>query len=207
MFATLYGMVRCMLNQAQVPLHICRGVWAEAAKTATDMRNILGNYKINTSAHEKFLGTKFEHLNTLHTFGEMAILEDHQSRGMRGKLNNRGRPAMFLGVQPDHARDMYSFLNLGFMCSLLTGSVSMRALVNGMVTGELGSILVCHVTSATAGNLKMDVKSKHVVMVEHGSCYNSSKLVKTQTQQVEDTDLTEETRFINHGTKVLMDLV
>jgi molybdenum cofactor biosynthesis enzyme MoaA len=103
MFATLYGMVRSMLNQAQVSLHIRRGVWAEAAKTATDMRNILVNYKSNTSAHEKFMGTKFEHLNTLHTFGEMAIVEDHQSRGMHGKLNNRGRPAMFLGVQPDHA--------------------------------------------------------------------------------------------------------
>jgi hypothetical protein len=47
MFSTLYGMVHSMLNQAQVPLHICCGVWAEAAKTATDMRNILVNYKSN----------------------------------------------------------------------------------------------------------------------------------------------------------------
>jgi microcystin-dependent protein len=85
MFATLYGMVRSMLNQAQVPLHIHHGVWAEAAKTATDMRNILVNYKSNKSTHEKFMGTKFEDLN-LHTFGEMAIVEDHQWRGMRGKL-------------------------------------------------------------------------------------------------------------------------
>jgi hypothetical protein len=55
----------------------------------------------------------FQHLNTPHTFSEMAIVEDHQSHGVRGKLNNHGRPAMFLGVQPDHARDMYCFLNLG----------------------------------------------------------------------------------------------
>jgi hypothetical protein len=96
-------MVRSMLIQAQVPLHIRRGVWTEAVKTATDMQNILVNFISNTSAHEKFMGTKFEHLNTLHMFGEMAIVEDHQSRGMRGKLNNHGRPAMFLGVQPDHA--------------------------------------------------------------------------------------------------------
>jgi hypothetical protein len=49
------------------------------------------------------MGTKFEHLNTLNTFGEMYVVEDHQLRGMRSKLNNCGRPAMFLGVQPDHA--------------------------------------------------------------------------------------------------------
>jgi hypothetical protein len=48
------------------------------------------------------MGTKFELLNDLHTFGEMAIVEDHQSRDMSGKLNNRGRPAMFVGVQPYH---------------------------------------------------------------------------------------------------------
>jgi molybdenum cofactor biosynthesis enzyme MoaA len=102
MFATIYGMLRSMLNQAQVPLHVCRGVWAEAAKTATAMSNILVNYKSNKSAHEKFMGTKFEHLNTLHTLDEMAIVEDHQSHGMRSKFNNCGRPAMFFGVQPDH---------------------------------------------------------------------------------------------------------
>jgi hypothetical protein len=45
MFATLYGMVHSMLNQAQVALHIRHGAWADAAKTATDMRIILVNYK------------------------------------------------------------------------------------------------------------------------------------------------------------------
>jgi hypothetical protein len=102
-------MVRSMLNQAQVPLHIRCGVWAEAAKTATaDMRNILVNYKSNKSTHEKFMDTKFEHLNTLHKFGKMAIVEDHQLCGMCGRLNNHGRPAMFLGGQPDHVRDTAS---------------------------------------------------------------------------------------------------
>jgi hypothetical protein len=86
-----------MLNQAQVILHIRHGVCAEAAKSATDTCNILVNYKSNKYAHKKAMGTKFEHLNTLHTFGEMAIVEDHQSRGMRFKLNNCCRPATFLG--------------------------------------------------------------------------------------------------------------
>jgi hypothetical protein len=66
---TLYGMVRSVLNQAQVPLHIHYSVWAEAVKTATDMCNILVYCKSDKAAHEKCLGTQFEHLNTLHTFG------------------------------------------------------------------------------------------------------------------------------------------
>jgi hypothetical protein len=42
----------------------------------------------------------------------MAIVEDYQSHGMRSELNNRGRPAMFLGVQPHHAWDTYRFLQI-----------------------------------------------------------------------------------------------
>jgi hypothetical protein len=41
LFATLFFMVRSMLNEACTPMILRRGIWAEAACTATDMRNCL----------------------------------------------------------------------------------------------------------------------------------------------------------------------
>jgi hypothetical protein len=41
MLATLYGMLRSMMNQACLPMALCRGLWAAAARYATDMRNYL----------------------------------------------------------------------------------------------------------------------------------------------------------------------
>jgi hypothetical protein len=55
MFATLYGMVRSMLNQARLPMILCRGVWAEAARYATDMCNYLVTAKSLMSSYEKFI--------------------------------------------------------------------------------------------------------------------------------------------------------
>jgi hypothetical protein len=112
MFATLFGMVRSMLNEARVPMLLRRGIWAEAARTATDMRNYLVSYKSERSSYEKFMGEKYDRINTLHTFGEMAIVEDHATRGMRAKLQDRGKPAMFVGTTHEHTRDTYRFLSV-----------------------------------------------------------------------------------------------
>jgi hypothetical protein len=55
MFATLFGMVFSALNEARTPMLLCWGIWAEAAHTATDMRNYLVSYKSDTSSYEKFM--------------------------------------------------------------------------------------------------------------------------------------------------------
>jgi hypothetical protein len=88
MFATLFGMVRPMLNEACTPMLLCWGIWAEAARSATDMRNYLAFYKRDTSSYEKFMGAKYDRIDTLHTFGEMAIVEDHLTCGMGAKLQS-----------------------------------------------------------------------------------------------------------------------
>jgi hypothetical protein len=77
MFATLFGIVRSMLNEVRVPMNLCHGLWAEAARNATDTRNYLVSYKSETSSYEKFMGVKYDCIDTLHTFGEMAIVGDH----------------------------------------------------------------------------------------------------------------------------------
>jgi hypothetical protein len=44
-FATLYGRVRAMLNAVKATKVFGEGVWAEAAKTATDIENMVNNTK------------------------------------------------------------------------------------------------------------------------------------------------------------------
>jgi hypothetical protein len=58
------------------------------------------------------MGTKYDCINTLHTFSEMAIVEDHATCGMRAKLRDRGKPAMFVGTTHEHTRDTYRFLRV-----------------------------------------------------------------------------------------------
>jgi hypothetical protein len=112
MFATLFGMVRSMLNEARTPMLLCQGIWAEAARTARNMRNYMVSYKSDTSSYEKFMGAKYDHIDTLHTFGEMAIAEDHPTHGMRAKLQDRGCPIMFVGTTHEHTHDTYRFLSV-----------------------------------------------------------------------------------------------
>jgi hypothetical protein len=123
MFATLYGMVRSMLNQARLPMVLRHGVWAEAARYATDMRNYLVTAKSLMSSYEKFMGHKFDRIETLYAFGEMAIVEDNPSRGLRSKLQDRGKPALFLGTTHEHTHDTYHFLNLLTNCIIMSRDV------------------------------------------------------------------------------------
>jgi hypothetical protein len=103
MFATLFGMVRSMLNEARVPMLLRQGFWAEAACNAADMRNYIGSYKSEKPPYEKFMGDKYDCINTHRTLGEMAIVEDHATCGMRAKLQYCGKPAMFVGTTHEHA--------------------------------------------------------------------------------------------------------
>jgi hypothetical protein len=71
------------------------------------MRNcLLVTYKSPTSSYEKFIGHKFDRIDTLHAFGVMASYEDHPSLGMRRKLQDRGKPALVIGTTDEHPRDM-----------------------------------------------------------------------------------------------------
>ena len=41
----------------------------------------------------------------------MAIVEERSSRGMRSKLDNRGKACLYLGRTLDHAADVHRFWN------------------------------------------------------------------------------------------------
>jgi hypothetical protein len=53
----------------------------------------------------------------------MAIVEDHPSRGMRSKLQDRGKPALFIGTTHEHTCDTHHFLNFLINCIILSRDV------------------------------------------------------------------------------------
>jgi hypothetical protein len=59
-----------------------------------------------------FYGREHPILRSIRQFGEVAIVDEWQARGHHAKLDNRGKPALYLGHAKDHAQDVYRFLNL-----------------------------------------------------------------------------------------------
>jgi hypothetical protein len=111
-FATLYGKVRELLNQAKLTPNIRSKLWAEACKTASDLENTLVTKDQDSSPNQIFYGTKSPVLQHLQQFGEIGIVENHARRTFRGNLENRGRPCVDVGKLPSHNTDVYKFLNL-----------------------------------------------------------------------------------------------
>ena len=111
-YQTLYARVRSMLNQTEFPTPLRNSLWAEAANHATDIENMLVTASKPVSSHTSFFGIEHPSVRTLHKFGALAIVEDHRSRRMRGKLTDRGILCAYLGPAPNHSSDCYRFLNL-----------------------------------------------------------------------------------------------
>jgi hypothetical protein len=55
---------------------------------------------------------KYDQIDTLHTFGEMAIVEHHPTCCMRSMLQDHGQPAMFVCITHEHTCDTYCFLSV-----------------------------------------------------------------------------------------------
>jgi hypothetical protein len=115
MFANLYGRVRTMLNAARLVKFIREGVWAEVAKRAMDIENMLVTPNKPVAAYHRFYGIKEREMKFYKPIGYMAIVEENHNCKIRSKLANRGRVCMFLGHAPNHATDTFRFLNLQTM--------------------------------------------------------------------------------------------
>jgi hypothetical protein len=101
-----------MLNAARLTKELREGVWAEAAKMATDLTNLAVTPNQPVAPLHRFYEITNPKLKVTKPFGEMAIVQNNQRRKIRSKLEDRGRPCMFLGRAPNHADDTYRFLNL-----------------------------------------------------------------------------------------------
>ena len=60
----------------------------------------------------RFYNKRSQILDNLHQFGEMAVVERHERRNMRGKLDNRGKPCIYVGRVPSHTSEVSKFFNI-----------------------------------------------------------------------------------------------
>ena len=73
-------------------------------------------------------------------FGEIGIVNDHKKRGFYKKTEDRGLPAMCLGLAPDHTSDTYRFLRLNTM----TIRTSRDVIWLKMLYGEYKKLKIVH---------------------------------------------------------------
>ena len=112
-YATLFGKVRAMLNEALLPAYLRHLLWARAASCASKVENIIVNNEIDKSPHELVYGENPPWVKSLRTFGEIAIIQvGGTTNKIKAKLENRGIPAMFIDYPTDHASDVYVFMKL-----------------------------------------------------------------------------------------------
>ena len=73
-FATLYSRVQVIMNYTFFEGDLCQKLWAECAKTTTDLDGILTQHRGEKSNYEKMFGTSPNYLLHLCFFGENGIL-------------------------------------------------------------------------------------------------------------------------------------
>jgi hypothetical protein len=73
------------------------------------------------TASEKFTGSNPKWFKNLRTFGEIGITYNNQK--IKGKLDNRGYPCMFIGYTEDHASNVYEFVNLNNQANFMSRNV------------------------------------------------------------------------------------
>ena len=86
-FATLYGRVRSMLNEARLPSQLRKGLWAEAARTASMISNILVTDNNPVPPHKLFYGSNARLTKNTRIFGEIGIVANVQQQ-FQSKMTN-----------------------------------------------------------------------------------------------------------------------
>src|SRR6056300_736434 len=111
-FQTLFARTRAMLNAANFTPAWRKGVWPEAASTATNIDNALVHKEGEAPPHVKLFGREPKFIEHLRTFGEVTIALDPTKHKIRGKLDNRGEAVVFMGYPKDYAGDTYRMMNI-----------------------------------------------------------------------------------------------
>ena len=99
--------VRAMLNAANIDKDRRKKLWGEAVMHQTFLENVMVSRKYDKARTNEWNHKDFKHLRQ---FGEIAYIKYGPS--MKGKLENRGIPMMYLGRADNHSNDTSRFLNL-----------------------------------------------------------------------------------------------
>jgi hypothetical protein len=85
-------------------------LWTEGANHVEDVENLLVASRADEPAYRKFFEEDLPKMEYLRQFGEIAVIKSAPS--IKGKLQDRGIPVMYLGRARNHAADTYRFLHL-----------------------------------------------------------------------------------------------
>ena len=97
--------VRATLNSAKLTKTLRQRLWGEAVMKCTADENILQSKAHNEPAHKQlFVGAEYK-LKHKRVFGEIGYVK--YGKEMKGKLEDRGRPMMYLGGALDHSADTF----------------------------------------------------------------------------------------------------
>ena len=110
-FATLFGYSRAMLNDCGFKKQMRRGLWTEAAATATRVHNLLIEEGNTKSLYYLFYGKNPKYKDSLRTFGEVGIIAGQKRQQGRTKIENRGMCGIMVGYCPEHPEGTYRFYN------------------------------------------------------------------------------------------------
>jgi hypothetical protein len=104
--ATLLGKVRSMLNRAPLTEALRKSLWAQCAETATHFENNLTSLTGEKNASKKFYSKNPYWISKLRTFGEIGIVSDKRTKKIRGKLDDRGLPCLWVEYPTNHTEDV-----------------------------------------------------------------------------------------------------
>ena len=109
-FATLYGRVRSMMNAARLTGALRTGLWAECARTATNLDNIDCDNQEKVPRYKRFMKEDYKGFQHIQKFGEVGIMTKREK--LKAKIKNRGIPCLYLGHADGHGSDVARLLKL-----------------------------------------------------------------------------------------------
>jgi hypothetical protein len=102
--------VKATLNAAKLSDHYRKKLWGEAIMFVTDVENMLLSRSYEEPSYVGFFKEELKEMKGFRQFGEIAYVKFGNK--IKGKLENRGAPMMYLGRSRNHGADTYRFLNL-----------------------------------------------------------------------------------------------
>ena len=105
-FQTLYNLLRATLNSSGLPHKLQKYLWAECASCVTNLNNLCISKPGGINPHEMFYNKVSKIGNELRKFGEIGVVK-FISNKFKKKLDNRGKPMIFVGYSLDHPKGTY----------------------------------------------------------------------------------------------------
>ena len=108
--AVMTRRLRAILNAAKLSKELRQVLWGECIMYLEDIENLLQSRMYDEPAYQSFFKKTLEGMEHLRQFGEVAYVKFGDK--IKGKLEDRGVPMLYLGRPRNHSADTYRLLNL-----------------------------------------------------------------------------------------------